>query len=236
MRDCFTFNGANSLAMGLQIEGEPVYTTGSKIVEKYTVPGRPGTLIYDTGAYSNSEAAYTVSMVGGGIEDKLYALTAWLCSPNGYARLEDTQEPDVYRLAYCDEPLEFVRKLKLTGKGTVHFDCMPQRYLKSGENYIAVSSGDTLTNEYLPARPMIEVTGTSGGTLTIGETVMTFSNIPETLIVDCENCIVYAGNNNYGSLVSLSGYEFPVLKPGVNVVAYTGGITAIRMKPRWWTL
>ena len=236
MRDYFEFNGVSSLAMGLQIEGEPVYHTGSKIVERYTVPGRPGTLIYDTGAYSNSEAAYTVSLVGGNIEEKLYAITAWLCNPSGYARLEDTQEPDVFRLAYCDEPLEFVRKLKLTGKGDIHFNCMPQRYLKSGDEYEAVVSGDTLTNDYLPARPLIEVTGSSGGTLTINETVMTFSNVPTTLTVDCENCLVYAGTTNYSSLVSLSGYEFPVLKPGANTVAFSGGITGIRMKPRWWTL
>ena len=236
MRDCFEFDGVSSLAMGLQIEGEPVYHTGSKIVQKYTVPGRPGALVYDTGAYSNSEAAYTVSLVNGDIEEKLYAITAWLCNPIGYARLEDTQEPDVFRLAYCDEPLEFVRKLKLTGKGTIHFDCMPQRYLKSGDEYEAVSSGATLTNDYMPARPLIEVTGSSGGTLTINNTVMTFSNVPTTLTVDCENCLVYAGTTNYSSLVSLSGYDFPILKPGSNAVAFSGGVTGIRIKPRWWTL
>ncbi len=235
MRGSFTFNGINSLDMGLQIEGEPEYITGSKIVEQYSVPGRSGALLYDTGAYTNAEAAYTVSLVKN-VESKLASISSWLGSPIGYARLEDTQESNFFRMAYCDEPLQFERKLKLTGKGIIHFNCMPQRWTKNGDFYRTIPNGGALVNGYMPARPLIEVTGSGAGVLNVGSTVVTFSNIPDKLIVDCENCLVYWGNTNYSGLVTLSGYDFPVLEKGQTNFSYSGGITKISVKPRWWTL
>lgn len=240
-RDYFTWNGKTSLQMGLVIEGEPRYITGQKIVDKYTVPGRNGSILFDTGAYSDGEAEYTVSLVSHTLEADLYLISAWLMGTTGYSvykALTDTQEPLITRYAYCDNALDFVRKLKITGKGTIHFCCKPQRYFSDTLSaYETLSgSGVGIVNNYMPARPYITVAGSGAGVLKVGNVQMTFSDIPATLTIDCENCLTYAGNNNYSNLVTLSGYDYPELHNGTTVITYSGGITQVKVCKRLWTL
>ena len=237
-RASFTFGGRNSLSdLGLQIEGEPRYITGQKVVDTYKVPGRNGSLIFDTGAYTDGAAEYTVSLVSHTLEADLYKAAGALMGPEGWQALTDTQEPTITRYAYCDNALEVVRKLKLTGKGTIHFRCKPQRYITSDlTTQRTLTSGGTVTNDYLTARPVFEITGSGSGTLTVNSTVVTISTITTGMLMDCENCMTYKGTTNLSDKVSITGYDYPVLVPGSNTISWTGGITGVKMIPRFWTL
>ena len=223
--------------MGLQIEGEPRYITGRKIVDVYSVPGRNGSLLFDTGAFSDGTAEYKVSRVSSTLEADLYKIATWLMNTDTWKALTDTQEPLITRYAYCDNALDFVRKLKLTGAGTIHFACKPQRYFTANLDTLqGVTSGGTIVNDYMPARPILYIAGSGAATLAVNDTTITFTDIDTSITVDCENCIAYKGSTNLSNKISINKYDYPVLKNGNNVISWTGGITGVNMKSRLWTL
>lgn len=115
----------------------------------------------------------------------------------------------------------------------ITFDCMPQRFLVSGEQEQAVASGGILYNPTdQNALPLITITGSGSGTLTVNGTAYTISSISTSVTLDCETLRAYSGTTPKDSTVS----GFPVLVPGVNTISFSSGITAVTIRPRWWQL
>lgn len=158
------FDGEMSGDYGLYISGEGAYNAPERDVEMVTIPGRNGALALDHGRFENIEVTYPAGVFGtdeADFADKVGAIRAWLCSKKGYVRLTDEYNPDEFRLAIYKSGLE-VSPAKLTaGEFDLVFQCMPQRFLKAGENAVTIaSSGDTLTNPTLfSARPLLMVSG-----------------------------------------------------------------------------
>jgi phage-related protein len=117
------------------------------------------------------------------------------------------------------------------GQFTLTFNCKPQRFLRSGEYSIPVTSGATVYNPTLfDAKPLIRVYGK--GSITVNGETMEWSGSSEYVDIDCDiqDCYYMGANmNNY-----VTG-DFPVLSPGDNVIAFTGS-TSVRITPRWWIL
>lgn len=100
----------------------------------------------------------------------------WLCSKTGYVRLEDDFNPEEYRLVTCSNGIEVSNLNVRTGEFDITFNCMPQRFLKSGEVKTTISSGGSITNPTLfKARPMLEVKG--NGDITLNGYAISLSNI-----------------------------------------------------------
>lgn len=153
----------------------------------------------------------------------------------GWQVLEDDYEPDVYRLAYFKGPFEVENKYTRIGKLDITFRCRPERFLKTGDTPISVESGGNIINQTTQtAKPLIYIEGSGSGTLTIGDTTMTFTGIADYLNIDCDSMNVYRlPTENKNSLMS---GEFPVLKSGENIINYTGGITTVTITPRFWVI
>lgn len=234
VKNYFEFAGQKSTDYGLTIEAYPDYIAGERIIEKKKVPGRNGALVFDTGAYSNAAVSYEVWCKGDYAD--LRGITRWLMQPNGYQRLSDSYDDEVYRMALCSNPIQFDVMMKRYGRATIEFDCQPQRFFLNGETEIDVSSGTLLTNPGMPALPIITVTGSGAGQITVGAYVVGISDIPTTgLVLDCDLQDAYSGTENKNGLITLSD-GFPVLESGENEIAYSGGVTSLKIIPRWWTL
>ena len=82
-------------------------------------------------------------------------------------RLTDEYNPDEFRLAIYKSGLEVSPAKLMAGEFDLVFQCMPQRFLKAGEDAVTIeSSGDTLANPTLfNARPLLMVTGYGGFTI-----------------------------------------------------------------------
>ena len=93
-------------------------------------------------------------------------LVEWLLSVSGYARLEDSYEPDYYRIAAVQAPDSLLNLYDEATAVEVSFNCKPQRYLKSGEIPIIVENFSTIVkitnNTKCIALPKILVEGTGG--------------------------------------------------------------------------
>ena len=239
MRSYFYFNGARSIEKGLTIEKCPAVSTGQRVVTKVSVPGRSGDLVIDTGAYSNYTQPYEIWF-----KDKRRGATRaardiaqWLLSGTGYLQLEDTYDPEVFRLAMFTGPLDVENWMLMAGRATLEFDCQPQRWLKDGQNPISVESGQRLFNAWQPALPLIRVTGTGNGSLTVGSSTFTISDMPGGIMLDSETQDAYWGDptTNLNNNVKVSG-GYPVLQGGETAVSFSGDITAVQITPRWWSL
>lgn len=242
----FFWNGTGSSSFGIGITNYPNYKTPARKVDVYSVPGRNGDIIIQQDAWENVEQQYEIAF-GDGTENSvpadLPAISTWLNSPTGYCELYDTFDPDHFRLAHYKGGAD-IRSLALgrAGKVTISFDCKPQKYLRSGQTAIAISGTSSIENPTAYAsRPLIRayVSGTSGGTITIGETVLTLTSTGSNgAWIDCEEmrCYNYNGTTETDYTLSSNTNDFAKLNPGANAIGFTGAITSLAITPRWFEI
>lgn len=232
------FAGRASSDFGICVEHCPSFCTGSIEYEKITVPGRNGDLIAKgTRKLLNYTQSYDIWFSGKSKNTMLDAkeIAAWLLSNDGYARLEDTYDPYAYRMALFSGPFDVENWMLKRGRATLAFDCKPQRWIKSGEQPIVVQSGQKIRNNWQPSLPLIRVSGTGAGTLVVGESTISITGMTGEIIIDSDTQDAYSGTKNLNNNIVVQG-GFPVFGNGDTVVSYSGGITAVEITPRWWTL
>lgn len=229
------FNNKSSADCRIQVAHPPGYAYPERDYTITHIPGRNGDIIQDNGCYKNVERTYEVSFDAPNEDFATYAnaVSAWLHSTTGYARLEDSYEPNYYRMAVYQESNIFENLYNQAGTATIVFECKPQRFLKTGDNIITIQNSLTIMNPTgFEAYPLFKVTGTSG-VLTVNGNSITFSSIDGFVMLDCELQDAYKENINKNSTISGT---FPVLKTGSNTISWTGDISSVTMKPRWWTI
>lgn len=203
-----------------------------RLADAFSVPGRNGDLFISQNKFSNVTRSFDCH-IRENWNRNYSALVGMLSANDSYARIETTEEPDVYMLGiFLSEIEPDMWQFNRRGTFTLSFNFKPQKWLKSGEDAIYVDSSATLLNPtQFEAKPLIEVTGT--GTITIGESVLTLSQNTSTTYIDCDIQDAYEGTINRNSDLTISN-GFPVLKPGTNEVTVSG--CTINIIPRWWRI
>lgn len=232
------FNSRSSEDYGIQVEHPPGYSYPERDYEVTHVPGRNGDIVLDKGSYKNVEREYEIA-IGSTEEDFVNManrIAEWLHSSSGYARLEDSYEPEYYRMALYEEDGEIENILFHAGEVKIKFNCKPQRFLKQGEKSVSFEKEGVLLNPTgFSSLPYIVAKGTGEGTITIGDYTVTISEVNEETVIDSEIQDCYSGSDNRNSYVTLSN-GFPKLITGLNSISFSGGITSVEVTPRWWTL
>jgi len=231
---CVTFNGIQSQDLHIQVEAPPEYETPERDYDVQHVPGRNGDIVQDNGSYKNVDRPYKIAI---GSFDETYTVMAnriskWLHAKSGYGRLEDSYEPDYYRLGMYLESGSIENLFEHAGRTTIKFNCKPQRFLKSGEVTQILTTNPT---DFV-ALPIITVKGTGNGVLHVGASIVTITNIINYITLNCEIGDAYNGLINLNSYIVLSNKEFPKLVPGDNAISFSGGITSVEVTPNWWTI
>ena len=231
------FNGISSKDLHIQVQTEPGYDFPEKDYEVTHVPGRNGDIVIDQGSWQNVSRKYNLAMDAGKISYTEVAskLVQWLHSASGYARLEDSYEPDFYRMAMYKDSGSISNIYNKAGQIEIEFTCKPQRYFKSGEAAdIFVASSEYRNPTDFPAKPLIKIHGSGSGIVTIGAYTVTINDILDGMVVDSEQQDTYKDQTNCNSKVSIT--EYPKLIAGNNAISISGGVTSIEIIPRWWTL
>ena len=235
MMNFFVYDGKNSQDLGLLISGEKTYNSPSRDVTTVSIPGRSGDLIIDNGRYNNVEISYTVSFRKD-VPEKTRALKAWLLSSAGYRRLEDTYQPEYFRLAAISNATEFEISINRYGTADLIFNCNPFLFSKGGEQTVSIpASGGRIYNpEYFESQPIITVYVNGNGVLSVNNINYNLSDIDGYVTINSDVGLVYKGTENKNSTVNF--IEFPTLQVGENIIDWTGGITKVEIIPRWCTL
>ena len=232
------FNDISSRDYDIQVEKLPDYETPEKDYDIIHVPGRNGDLIIDKGSYKNTLRRYQLS-VGSLTKDFVSmanAISEWLHSASGYARLEDSYEPEYYRMAIYKDSGLIENLLGSAGRTSIAFNCKPQRFLKSGDESIVFSEAGTIFNPTgFKSSPIIIINGNGAGVLRIGIYTVSVSSIDTSVTINSDIQDAYNGMENRNSTITLNN-GFPKLVPGENNISFSGGITSVEVIPKWWTL
>ena len=238
-RQYLSFAGKSSKDFLLYLSGPGVYDSPAADVESTSVPGRNGDIITEnarTGRrrYQNVDIKYKAFFFNG-LPAKTAAVKAWLLSPIGYQKLQDTYDPDFFRMAVCKDALEFDVTAQKAAEMELTFNCKPQRWSVDGQRVIRLDGRSTLKIPFaFPAQPIFKVYGDSGGELYVGEEKITIHSIKDYVLLNCETHNAYNASGFCNETI-LSD-DFPELPEGKTQIAWTGGITAVEVTPRWWTL
>lgn len=232
----FVYDGVSSLDYGILVAENAVYASPCRVYEKVSVDGRNGDLLFDKNRFSNIEAIFRCVIIDE-YKWNMVGMKNFFLSRRGYARLEDTSNPEEYRLACVSvgvDPSTVPREN--AGTFELHFDCKPQRYLKSGEYVHTYTDNATIINpSNMDALPLIRVYGT--GVISIGNVTLEIKAHGKAYIdIDCEMQDAFYGSINLNKYITLGSGNFPVLKPGLNGIGIGSGITKVELTPRWWRL
>jgi phage-related protein len=167
LRSTIFFNGKSSADFGLIVEYFPESVHAARRGELIPIPGRNGVIVREDGAFDTYTQQYQVwfrNTMGRDTYQKARDVAEWLLSASGFNRLEDTYEPEFFRLARFVGPLSVETVLRNCGRVTIEFDVQPQRYLKSGETPLTFTGGASATimnPTQFEARPLLRFSNVS---------------------------------------------------------------------------
>lgn len=224
------FAGIRSDEMHLIVEHYPSRTFPEVSYEVIEVPGRDGDIVIPNGNFKNYRQTYSVFIDSYDPDDPRYQLISrniaeWLLGNPGYQRLEDSYDPEFYRLAYYSGGSEFSNFFNTYGRGSIEFTCAPRRFYKIGERKINVTSSTVLKSPSMfLSDPIYEISGSS---ITVNGNTMTFGS--SGVIIDVEK---HTAKTALGVYVSVLSGTYESLKLG-KTNTFGGSYT---VTPRWWTL
>ena len=231
------YGGEASSDYGIVVGDAPSFDKPIRRAEVYNVQGRNGSIVFQDGSFDDVTRSYKVWFAedNGDLADKTYALSGWLYSKTGYQRLEDSFEPDIFRLGYFNGSGELTNEMMQYGEATLSFVCRPERFLKSGEQPLTVTNGDKLNNPTrFDAKPLLHVEGSGTVTITIAGVTITITGLVDYINIDCDRMNAYRlETENKNSMVSGT---FPKLVPGSNTIATTGTVSKLVITPRFFTI
>lgn len=232
------YNGIASDEVGIHVEVPPDYEIPEKNYEVISVPGKNGDIVIDLDSYDNVEREYKISIGEecGDFTVLASKIATWLFSSNGYGRLEDSYEPEYYKIAtVIDGPTVF-NILQQAGRTTIKFNRKPQRFLKSGDEKIYINQQTKIFNPtQFKSKPIIKVNGVGSGSITIGDYKIDITNITNDMIIDCDLEESYYGTTNLNREIILTN-GYPRFNPEYNNISFSGGVSKVTIIPRWWTL
>ena len=161
----FTWNSITSDTLGLIVEKYPNRPIPSRKIAAYQIAGRDGDLLVDYGSYTNVIQEYEVFVKetsGNTLQENITTIANWLIGTAGYQTLTDSYDTNIYRDARVENASEFVNSLNRFGRGTIRFDCKPQRWETSPLSLSGII-GDTFSFSLLDAGlqkgyPLITIT------------------------------------------------------------------------------
>lgn len=236
------FAGIRSDDMNLIVEHYPQKIFPERSYEVIEVPGRDGDIVIDNGNFKNYRQSYSVFIDSNDPDEAYYQrvtskIAEWLLSNPGYQRLEDSYDPEFYRMAYYSGGSNFSNFFNTYGRGTIEFTCAPRRYYKTGDEIRSLDNGNVLHSpSEFRADPIYIITASSSSpSISVNGNSFTLTGVlpGSDITIDTQNHTAkYANGTN---AMIYSGVFEHLQLPKESTISFTGA-SALRIKPGWWTL
>lgn len=239
----FTYNGRSSEEFGLHIEKKDVFSAPEYDAEFTSIPGRSGDLIVSKRRFANIKVSYTVFLARknvAALSDVLCAVKGWLYTePDRYHEITDSYDTGHLRHGVISGSLDIEEQFNKLGSFQVTFNCKPFKYSMAGLQEISIENGDSIFNpEAFTAKPIITLKGSGDFSLTLQNggynKTWNFKGITDSVVCDSEQMNFYYGTMPLNDKVTGDG--FPELNPGETVLTVSGGVSEIKVTPRWCCL
>lgn len=228
----FTWRGVSSDAHGVVVRSLPAPMSGLQRQTTVVVPGRHGALHLLENARDEvllNIECYLPYEQGVPVSD-LRTITGWL---SGSGRLTLSDQPGVYFEGVILDSLSF--QPVIPGFADRVFSIpvwvKPHAYVSDVSDLILTASGTNVVNPYsAESEPVITVTGSGDVVLDVGGIDVEL-DVDGYITLDCEARLSHKDGTLAGLRVNLS--EWPVLRPGSNVISWTGDVSSVKVSPRW---
>lgn len=234
-RNYLIYEDVSTKDFNIWISGEGIFDAPERNLEFVAVPGRNGSLTVDKGSFKNIKLEYP-AFIPQEFKRNMESFRAKIRALTGYHKLEDTYTPDYYRMAALVDDFKPVpSQLYVAGEFRIVFNCKPQRFLKTGDEWQTVTSGTALLNPTpYTAKPLLRVWGT--GTFYVGSVPVQITSTTDYTDIDCELQDAYRGLTNRNGYVKLLNGVFPTLPAGSTGITFSNTITRFDVMPKWWTI
>ena len=127
------------------VERFPAIKKAQRKFRQYKIPGRNGDIFFQDDAYENVIQSYEIYAGDGtyGSQHPWTNLAKYLYL-DGYQELKDTYDPDHFRKAVFNGPIDVENSWNTHGRATIEFNCRPERYLNSGNTPVTFAAGASL--------------------------------------------------------------------------------------------
>ncbi len=229
MKDYFIWNGTDCRQYGIHVSEHPPITMPSERSTQTSVRGRPGSLTTLEGEDVYDDLLLTATCFISG-PAQIPAIAAWLKGSGTVAFANRTG--GYYKARIANQiPFEKVLRGNPHCSFAVNFRCFPFFYADNVSDITVTVSGTAITNPgSVYSEPVLTVYGSGDITLMVGATIVELTDISESIVIDSVLREAYLGNTLMND--NMSG-EFPVLKPGMNAISWTGEVARVVVRPNW---
>ena len=229
MQDYFLWNGTDCRDYGIHVSEQPPITFPAERSTQTVVPGRPGSLttlegddIYDD-LLLTCECFITDS-------NRILEIGKWL---KGGGKVVFGSRPGGYYKARIANQIAFEKVLRGHPHRTfsVNFRCEPFWYPNESEDITLTTSGNNIHNPgSVFSEPIITVYGSGDIAIMVGTALVELTGIEESVTIDS---VLKEAYQDMTEMNDHMNGDFPVLKPGMNPISWTGTVTRIVVKPNW---
>lgn len=229
-----TYDGKSLMDFGVYVSGKGTFQAPQRSAEYIQIPGRNGDLVIDGGRFENVVVPYDGFIVRD-FHKNFAGLRAFLLSTSAYRRLEDSWNPNEFRLASVTDGLNpDLTQRNQEGTFTLNFNCKPQRFLKEGELECDFTESGMIFNPTLYAsKPLLRIYGI--GSVSLNGSAVRILEADAYTDVDCDTMNAYKGTENRNQYVEFLNDSIE-LDAGENPILLNNGISKLTITPRWWTI
>ena len=230
LNDWFEWNGTRCTAYGIHVSEQPSITIPKERSKQTSIPGRPGSL---------------TTLEGDDVYDDLtLTATCWISDPAqipaivGWLKCRGTvtfaNRPGGFYHAYISNQIPFEKILRGNPHCSfaVNFRCSPPFWYVSGTEDVEITASSyVLVNPgSVYSEPIITVYGSGDMTLIINDSFVELEGIEDSITL---NSVIQEAYQGETLLNEKMDGEFPMLKPGNNLISWTGDISRLVIAPNW---
>lgn len=236
MPDFMIYNGVSNHDRGFLVEKLPEEHRPRRLIEQVQIPGRPGRITEDLGAYDSFNTNCKINCFGHAPSE----VYAWL---RGEGWLTTSQDPDFMRwVSFYDQITDDRFRLNTSGDDcfdtlTIPMTCQPYKYqvqqeiLSFAEPAVFYGKG----NEN--SAPVIKVTGSGSISIMVNGATVLLDDVTQPIYIDSEALTAYTesgGEKQFaGRHITIIDDIWPYLEPGSNSINWTGSVSEVEIRP-WW--
>ena len=230
LNDWFEWNGERSTEHGIFVSEQPPITVPKERSKQTTIPGRPGNLttLEDNDVYDDLTLTATCYIRDPAL---IPSIAGWL---KGGGTVTFANHPgDFYHARISNQiPFEKILRGNPHRSFAVNFCCSPPFWYMSNPAEVTITNGSAVVVNpgTVYAEPIIHIYGSGDATLIVNDSFVELEGIEDGIILNSVIQEAYQGETLLNE--KMEG-EFPVLKPGNNLVSWSGDITRVVIEPNW---
>ncbi|MBQ6324921.1 MAG: phage tail family protein [Clostridia bacterium] len=230
MNDWFEWNGVRCTEYGIYVSEQPPITLPQERSTQAKIPGRPGSLTTLEGDDVYDDLTLTATCF---IRDpeRIPAIAGWL---KGGGTVTFANRPGGFYHARIANQIPFEKILRGNPHCSfaVNFRCSPPFWYVSNPDEVTIttSSAVVVNPGSVYSEPIIRVYGSGDFTLIVNDTFIELEGIENGIVLNSVIQEAYQGETLLNE--KMEG-DFPVLKPGNNLISWSGDVSRLVIVPNW---